>query len=65
MMKRMRANMWLPRTAWQFLAILQRARGEDQWAIEILPPDEAEGGTRWRVTFRLASDARCGRGFAR
>jgi hypothetical protein len=53
-----RVSMWTPRFAPQFLAILMRHRVEDQWAIETLPPDYNEGGTRCRVRFRLKTDTR-------
>jgi hypothetical protein len=53
-----RVSMWTPRFASQFLAILMRNRVEDQWAIETLPPDYNEGGTRCRVRFRLKTDTR-------
>jgi hypothetical protein len=54
----MTTKVWTPRFASQFLAILMRNRVEDQWAIETLPPDHAQGGTRCRVRFRLKTDTR-------
>jgi hypothetical protein len=54
----MTTKIWTPRFAPQFLAILMRNRVEDQWAIETLPPDYNEGGTRCRIRFRLKTDTR-------